>query len=224
MTKNPEMLVNVAQFLPSTEAEGPGKRTAIWVQGCSIHCPSCCNPEMLPFVDRQWTTVETLVNRILAVNDIEGVTFLGGEPFQQAAALAHVAEAVRQSGLSVMTFSGYTLSEIQQKSDSGWQHLLSETDLLVAGPFVRELYTEHIPWIGSSNQTLHIMNERYAYLANELPHVPAQNRTEIRIRPENGTILINGFAYKGMIPVLRDWLRHQGIILKSQANEGETKS
>ena len=39
----------VAQFVPRTEAEGPGRRFALWVQGCPLRCKGCCNPEMLAF-------------------------------------------------------------------------------------------------------------------------------------------------------------------------------
>jgi anaerobic ribonucleoside-triphosphate reductase activating protein len=41
--------LRVAQVVPCTEAEGPGRRFALWFQGCPLRCPGCCNPEMLPF-------------------------------------------------------------------------------------------------------------------------------------------------------------------------------
>ena len=44
-----ELTMQVAQVVPCTEAEGPGKRFAIWFQGCPLRCPGCCNPEYLPF-------------------------------------------------------------------------------------------------------------------------------------------------------------------------------
>ena len=44
-----EPVLSVAQIVPCTEAEGPGRRFALWFQGCPLRCPGCCNPEMLPF-------------------------------------------------------------------------------------------------------------------------------------------------------------------------------
>jgi len=53
--------------------------------------------------------VDVLAERVLAEADLEGITFLGGEPFSQAAPLALLARQIRQTGLSVMTFTGYTV-------------------------------------------------------------------------------------------------------------------
>ncbi|MFM7150626.1 MAG: 4Fe-4S cluster-binding domain-containing protein, partial [Gemmataceae bacterium] len=49
LEKPDPLLLSIAQTVPFTEAEGPGKRFAIWFQGCPFRCPGCCNPEMLPF-------------------------------------------------------------------------------------------------------------------------------------------------------------------------------
>ena len=38
--------INLASIRLCTESEGPGKRTAVWVQGCQRRCPGCCNPHM----------------------------------------------------------------------------------------------------------------------------------------------------------------------------------
>src|SRR5262245_33508431 len=56
-----EPILQIAQVIPCTEAEGPGKRFAIWFQGCPLRCPGCCNPEMLPFHGGQPTPVEQLL-------------------------------------------------------------------------------------------------------------------------------------------------------------------
>ncbi len=138
--------------------------------------------------------MENLYQKILDSKlkyDIEGVTFLGGEPFEQAEALYELAKRVRKIGLSVMTFSGYYLETIEQSTRKGWHLLLSVTDLLVDGPFVQSKLDVSRPWIGSSNQRYHFLTSRYSHLKNKLSTIP--NRIEIRLEP-NGNISINGLA------------------------------
>src|SRR6266478_4833228 len=96
-----ELTVRVAQVVPCTEAEGPGRRFALWFQGCPLRCPGCCNPEMLPFE--------------------------GGELLAHAAAGAALARVAHALGLNVMVFSGYLLEEARQMSDPAVSELLAET-------------------------------------------------------------------------------------------------
>src|SRR5262249_51792350 len=112
-----EPMLQVAQIVPCTEAEGPGKRFALWFQGCPLRCPGCCNPEMLPFTGGTAMRLADIVHQISeAANQrgVEGITLLGGEPFAHAAkGGAALARRVRDLGLTVMVFSGYTLEEAQ---------------------------------------------------------------------------------------------------------------
>src|SRR2546423_10696370 len=112
-----EVVLNVAQIVPCTEAEGPGRRFALWFQGCPLRCPGCCNPEMLPFVGgtpRPVADVLAEVEQTYRDHGIEGITLLGGEPLAHAAGAAALARGVRVLGLSVMVFSGYTLDEARE--------------------------------------------------------------------------------------------------------------
>src|SRR6202166_4325132 len=101
-------ILSIAQIVPGTEAEGPGRRFALWFQGCPLRCPGCCNPEMLPFAGGQAVELPALLEQIRSSN-VEGITLLGGEPLAHAADGAALARAMRDLGLSVMVFSGYTL-------------------------------------------------------------------------------------------------------------------
>ena len=77
-------MVNVFKLLKNTQVEGPGKRFCIWVQGCKKHCPDCWAKDTWEFGVGSEYSVDDLFNQIKEVQDIEGVTFLGGEPFEQA--------------------------------------------------------------------------------------------------------------------------------------------
>ncbi|MEO1271588.1 MAG: 4Fe-4S single cluster domain-containing protein [Myxococcota bacterium] len=189
--------LNMAVKVPCTEAEGPGKRFAVWVQGCTMRCPGCCNPEMLVFEDRNWVDVDALAQEILLTHTnegIEGVTFLGGEPFAQAPALAQLARRVRVHGLSVMIFSGYTHAHLTSQAEAGEpgvKELLAQVDLLVDGQFERDNLDHDRRWIGSQNQTTHALTSRYTELVADWDTTP--NTLEIRL--VDGQLMVNGSPF-----------------------------
>ncbi|MDW8300761.1 MAG: 4Fe-4S single cluster domain-containing protein [Anaerolineae bacterium] len=214
---DPRTHVNLAHFVARTACEGPGWRAALWVQGCPIHCPGCINPHTWAFEDREWIAVDELAARILAVPDIEGVTFVGGEPFSQAAALAALGRRVREAGLSVMTFTGYTYEQLKAANNPDWEALLAVTDLLADGPFIQERYTDQLPWVGSDNQRLILLTPRYAPIAHTFTARRA-NSLEVRVQPD-GQLFVNGFAYKGVLGDLLRALRAHGLGLRSETEE-----
>ncbi len=155
------MDLRVAQVVEDTEAEGPGRRFAVWVQGCWLACPGCCNPKMFSPAGGRSTPSERLAGLALSSAGIEGISVLGGEPFEQAPAVAEFAARVRAGGLSVMVYSGFTLEELRSGRIEGAEALLAQTDLLVDGRYRRELPETKRRWIGSSNQVLHFLSDRY---------------------------------------------------------------
>ncbi len=185
------LLVQIAQMVPCTEAEGPGRRFALWFQGCPLRCPGCCNPEMLPFAGGQSWTLASVVEEIRSagrVRAIEGITLLGGEPFAHATGAAALAAAAHGMDLSVMVFSGYTLAEIRQLPEPGARALLDRTDILVDGPYFRHRPETRRRWIGSANQQVHFLTDRYR------PDDPCWQRPNtLEIRLQDGEVVINGF-------------------------------
>src|SRR5690625_1506948 len=116
------MYVQTYRFLSYTEAEGPGKRACLWVQGCPIHCKGCgvpwtWNPNkgLRKHVDELWKQISESKRK----HDIEGITFLGGEPFAQAESLAEIGRRAQKAGLSVMTFSGYYIEQMRELGKEG---------------------------------------------------------------------------------------------------------
>jgi anaerobic ribonucleoside-triphosphate reductase activating protein len=130
-----------------------------------------------------------LFQQISAVKDIEGITFLGGEPFEQPEAVAALAELSQAAGLSVVTFTGFRYEELRSFDNRLVKLLLNATDLLIDGPFIREQFDLSRPWVGSSNQRFHFLTERY----NENDLSGIHNQIEVRIAP-NGKTLINGMG------------------------------
>lgn len=186
--------INVALVIERTGAEGPGERFALWVQGCPMRCAGCCNPEMLPFVERQRTSASALSERAIAqkAHGVEGVSLLGGEPFAHADGLAVFAERVREAGLSVMVYTGYTLDELQAMESRSVHALLAATDLLVDGRYEREKRSTARRWIGSDNQRMHFLTDRYR---QDDPRFYESNTVEFRM--SKGQITINGWPVHG---------------------------
>ncbi|WP_338552775.1 4Fe-4S single cluster domain-containing protein [Paenibacillus sp. KS-LC4] len=185
------MVLRVHRFLPSTAVEGPGIRACLQVQGCPIHCPGCAVPFTWPEDGGMTMEVEQLAEQILNGPEVEGITFLGGEPFEQAGELARLARILRASGLSVMTFTGYLVENLRSAGRADWLELLAATDLLIDGPFERERLDTSRPWVGSANQRYHFLTDRYLDLKESLTDIP--NRLEVRITPD-GRVMINGLA------------------------------
>lgn len=183
--------LRVALVVPRTEAEGPGARYAVWVQGCPMRCAGCCNPEMLEFAGGEARDPQDMVEEACAAG-VEGVSLLGGEPFAQADGLAELAEGVRARGLSVMIYSGYTLAELRALPGPGPARLLAAADLLVDGRFEATLRSQRRRFIGSDNQELHFLTDRYR---PDDPRLVGANTVELRLR--GGELLLNGWPVLG---------------------------
>ena len=172
-------------IVDDTEAEGPGRRWAVWVQGCSIRCAGCCNPEMFDARRGRDVAVDELVASV--PDHVEGISVLGGEPFDQADELAALARGVKARGKTVMVFSGYTLAELRARDV-----VLDDVDLLVDGRFDESRPEPPPPrgrrWIGSTNQVMHWLSDAYR---EDDPAMRAANTLEIRYSARG--LVINGW-------------------------------
>ncbi len=182
------MKLRVFNIIKNTKVEGPGNRYCIWVQGCSRHCRGCQAVHTWAHDKGELYSVEDIIIDILKEkNKIEGVTFLGGEPFEQAEALGVIAKAVKENGLSVVCFTGGKLEKLRENPVN--KQLLDNTDLLIDGEFIEELTDYSRPWCGSSNQRYHFLTDRY----NEDIFTKYKNKVEVNIS-KNGQIFMNGMG------------------------------
>lgn len=181
--------LNIMGYLNRSEVNGPGCRAVVWVQGCQRECPDCFNPSSWSLTANQLVSIEELTDRIISEPANQGVTFSGGEPFLQATALAALAKQIKAAGLNVMSFTGYTLSELRSPTaPEGSTDLLNQLDILIDGPFVSALAI-HKPDspVSSRNQRLHIFNPAFADKIDW-----ASDQTEIHIL-KDGTRVFTGF-------------------------------
>lgn len=184
------MMLRVHRIVERTKAEGPGQRFCIWVQGCNHGCTGC-------FAQDTWDNAQGMlynesdITKLITRNatEIEGITLLGGEPFDQTKALAPIVETAKMLGLSVMAFTGYMYEYLIELNDPHLTRLLKATDLLIDGPYIERLRDFSRPWVGSSNQRFIFLSDRY----NENIIYHCSNQFEIRV-DSRGRILVNGMG------------------------------
>ena len=179
------MDVRVYKILKHTKVEGPGIRYCIWFQGCSRHCKGCFAKATWSKSKGKFYYVDDVLQDILASKNIEGVTFLGGEPFEQPKALEYLAKNIKKSGLSVLCFTGNKIEDLKTKHPK----ILENIDILVDGEFVEEQKDYSRPWVGSKNQRYHFLTDRY----DESILTEYKNKLEVNIQ-NNGLIFINGMG------------------------------
>jgi anaerobic ribonucleoside-triphosphate reductase activating protein len=189
----PAGYLNMMGYVNESEVNGPGCRAVIWVQGCARECPGCFNTASWSFDINELVTIEHLVERILANPRNQGVTFSGGEPFWQAPALAEVARQVKAKGLSVMSFTGFTLERLQSPyAPAGAQDLLDQLDILIDGPFIQaQAVNSPDSPVSSRNQRVHIFNPAFESAISW-----ASDQLEVHIL-KDGSRIITG--YRGQL-------------------------
>ncbi len=183
------MKLSVYKILEKTNVEGPFTRFCIWVQGCSRHCKGCQAKNTWDKSKGKIFFVDDIFERIKAQKDIEGITFLGGEPFEQAEALGVLAEKCKNIGLGVLTFTGGNYEELKASNIPAIKKLLENTDLLIDGEFIEEKLDYSRPWVGSSNQRYIFLTDRYS--ASDIEQY--KNKVEIHFE-KSGKIFLNGMG------------------------------
>ena len=199
-----KVIAQIAQIVPATDAEGPGNRFAIWFQGCPLRCKGCCNPEMLSFDGGTEIAIKDICEQITSAIQVgqrsdnpreylEGITLLGGEPFSHAEAASQIAAFAQRSGLTVMIFSGFLIEDlnVQAETQPDIANLLTNTDMLVDGPYDRDQPDRQRRFIGSTNQRVHFLTRRYS-AEDEFWNEP----DTLEVRLADGQLTVNGFPAK----------------------------
>jgi len=182
------MKLRVYNIIKNTKVEGPGTRYCIWVQGCAKHCMGCQAIHTWSHNGGMLFDIVDIIEDIKKVQKIiEGVTFLGGEPFEQAEALGILAEEIQKMGLGVLCFTGNLLEDLEKEPKN--EKLLKNTDLLIDGAFEIDKVDYSRPWCGSSNQRYRFLTNRY----NEEVFAKYKNKVEVNIN-KNGVVFINGMG------------------------------
>lgn len=144
------MVFRISGLVNDSIVDGPGLRYAVFTQGCPHNCDGCHNPQTHDPLGGQKCTAEEVVSNIRENPLLDGLTLTGGEPFIQAKELLPLAKTVKEMGLNVMAYSGFTFDELMEMEDA--RELLKYCDTLVDGRFVKDLRSIELRFKGSKNQ------------------------------------------------------------------------
>ncbi len=194
----------VAAINTSIDVNGPGKRLVVHLQGCNLGCTGCFNRELWPAVCGSGVAVMGVGALVRRINDDEttGVTFSGGEPFQQGLSFFTVLTQLRQlcKPPTVMIFTGYTLEELDTLLPSSYRaKIFACVDVLVSGRFERsELDVAADSYAATSNQRVTRFSDRIS--AKEL-----HRTVQVDILTDGaGSSVVTGFPSDSLVDKFLD--------------------
>lgn len=148
--------IRLAAILPESLVNGKGIRRVLFAQGCPHNCRGCFSPHTHSYTDGTLVDMDEIIDNIEENPLLRGITFSGGEPWDQAEKFAYIAERVKSFGLNIWCYTGYTLEYILEHKQErrGWTELLHYIDVLVDGKFEEDKKIEGLKFRGSSNQRI----------------------------------------------------------------------
>ena len=147
-------VIDISGFAPNSITDGPGLRFSVFCQGCVHHCPGCHNPETHEFGIGTKYDVQDIYKMIKKDPIVRGVTFSGGEPFNQAEGFYELAKLLKADGYELAAYSGFTFEQLTKDKESFEYKLLELLDILVDGPFVLAKRSLSAGFRGSTNQRI----------------------------------------------------------------------
>lgn len=145
-----ELTIRIAGIVQDSIVDGQGIRMTIFTQGCPHHCPGCHNAHTHDPQGGREVTVAEIIEQMRSNPLLDGVTFSGGEPFEQIEAVKHIAHEAHRLRLNVWCYTGWTWEQIML--DPRKRGLLAYIDVLVDGRFILEQRSLELKWRGSKNQ------------------------------------------------------------------------
>lgn len=205
--------INLSRLHWPVTALGFGRRVGIWFQGCSIRCAGCCAQDTWDADSSSNVALERVLDWVAArpVDEIDGFTLSGGEPFDQPEALVGLARELRsryctRSDRDILTYSGHPWRRLIREHRS----ILKMLDVVISEPFVRERPGDSLR--GSNNQKIHrltrLARERYG------PDYEIQNpNRSMQVHYDGRTLWMIGIPQSGDLERFQEELGKSGIML-----------
>ncbi|GAA0064253.1 anaerobic ribonucleoside-triphosphate reductase activating protein [Clostridium sp. CTA-1] len=149
--------LQVAGFLDNSLVNGVGLRSVIFVSGCKHNCEGCQNKEMQSFCYGDNISLKDILKRIESnMPLIKGITFSGGEPLEHIEELGILAEKIKNLGLNIWCYTGYTFEYIKKEmvQNPELNKLMNLVDVLVDGKYDESKKDGILKYRGSFNQRI----------------------------------------------------------------------
>lgn len=135
--------------------DGPGRRSVVQTAGCSIRCKHCFVPQTHDRENGSLVSISSILEEILSLRaEHDGVTIIGGEPFDQPESVAELVSRLKDRGIHVTVYSGYTIEQLIERRVSSVDYILTHIDLLIDGPFISSMREGAGEYRGSRNQRI----------------------------------------------------------------------
>lgn len=149
------MNIRLAGIIENSLTNGEDIRKVIFAQGCKHNCEGCFNPHTHSFDGGVVCDIDKIIESINKDKFIDGVTFSGGDPFEQPLEFAEIAKNIN---INIWCYTGYVfeylLQEIENNNKPEWFELLSRIDVLVDGKFDKTRIDHSCKFKGSTNQRI----------------------------------------------------------------------
>ena len=133
-------------------SNGPGVRVSVFTQGCNIQCKDCFNSNLWDITKgKEWTNKETnLILELLDNKYVEGITWLGGEPSIWSEDIIKINNLIwnMYHDKTIWLYTGHLINELPKR-------LINSVDVIVDGPFIKELKDINLAFRGSNNQQIY---------------------------------------------------------------------
>jgi len=194
---------------------GPGQRLGIWFQGCSIRCSGCISADTWG-PGRTVVDVTTLLEQVAPwLDQADGITISGGEPFDQFDALLQMLVGLRQrTAADILVYSGHPLEKLQPMLDQARDLI----DALISDPYLEQA-DQSLALRGSDNQRLTLLTAlgRSRLASLERASTPADKALDLMF-DATGTVWMAGIPRRGDLLRLRELLRAQGHQVQTSAH------
>ena len=154
MLNDDSKLIRLAGIAENSLVNGKGLRKVFFSQGCSHHCEGCFNQHTWEFAGGRMFDMDELVQKVKDEPFLDGVTFSGGDPFQQADKFAYLAKKLHEANINIWAYTGYTFEELMKLAQTNphIKEMINDVDVIVDGRFMKDKMSENLKYCGSSNQ------------------------------------------------------------------------
>lgn len=194
---------------------GPGQRLGIWFQGCSIRCSGCISADTWG-PGRTVVDVASLLEQVAPwLDQADGITISGGEPFDQFDALLQMLVGLRQrTAADILVYSGHPLEKLQPMLDQARDLI----DAVISDPYIEQA-DQSLALRGSDNQRLTLLTAlgRSRLASLERASTPADKALDLMF-DATGAVWMAGIPRRGDLLRLRELLRAQGHQVQTSAH------